>query len=214
MHRLSKVKLEWTSSFAYAIGLLTTDGNLSKDGRHLNMTSKDEDQIITFKKCLGLQNKIGRKTRAHSREKKYYQVQFGDTNFYEFLLTIGLKPAKSKTLGKLSIPDKFFADFFRGCIDGDGNINIARHPESRHPQLRVRLFSASPLFLDWIIERVRKLTGIQGGWIEQHETIFRLSFGKADSIKIFSFIYYDGVEYYLKRKYATVEKFGRVAELV
>ncbi|PIZ81282.1 MAG: hypothetical protein COY02_02875, partial [Parcubacteria group bacterium CG_4_10_14_0_2_um_filter_41_6] len=101
MRRLSKVKIEWSPDFAYAIGLLATDGNLSKDGRHINMTSKDEEMISVFKKCLSIQNKTGRKCRGGSKEKKYFQVQFGDKNFYNFLMSLGLTPAKSKTLGPL-----------------------------------------------------------------------------------------------------------------
>jgi len=57
MKRQNKVKIQWSSNFAYAIGLLTTDGNLSKDGRHLNLTSKDKDLINIFKGCLGIKNK-------------------------------------------------------------------------------------------------------------------------------------------------------------
>jgi len=30
----------WSADFAYAVGLLTTDGSLSIDGRHINLTSK------------------------------------------------------------------------------------------------------------------------------------------------------------------------------
>jgi hypothetical protein len=37
---------------------------------------------------------------------------------------IGLTPAKSLTLGPLSVPDEYFADFFRGCIDGDGTMLV------------------------------------------------------------------------------------------
>ncbi len=48
-----------SADFAYVIGLITTDGSLSKDGRHLNLTSKDIDQIQTFKRILNLKNKIG-----------------------------------------------------------------------------------------------------------------------------------------------------------
>src|SRR3989344_5576389 len=110
MKRLNKVKILYSSKFFYAIGLLATDGNLSKDGRHLNMTSKEKEMIITFKMCLGINNKIGRKTRGGSTVKKYFQVQFGDKNFYSYLLSIGLTPAKSKTIAQLDIPDNYFAD--------------------------------------------------------------------------------------------------------
>jgi hypothetical protein len=43
---------------------------------------------------------------------------------YDALLTIGLTPAKSLTLGPLAIPDDYFPDFFRGCIDGDGSVLV------------------------------------------------------------------------------------------
>lgn len=209
MKRLGKVKIEWSQQFAYAIGLLATDGNLSKDGRHLNMTSKDEEQIVTFKSCLGLQNRIGKKARGGSLDKKYFVLQFGDTNFYEFLIGIGLKPAKSKTLGQLLIPKEYFRDFLRGCIDGDGNINIFSHPESKNPQLRTRLYSASFPFINWIKEEIHRNTGIATGWIEGKGTtrVYKLCFAKGDSIKLLRFIYYNEMECCLSRKYKTARIF-------
>ena len=47
-----KVKIEWSPDFAYAIGLITTDGNLSPDGRHVNFTSKDLELIKNFHRGL------------------------------------------------------------------------------------------------------------------------------------------------------------------
>ena len=52
MKPLGKVKLEWSPEFAYAIGLLVTDGSLSKDGRHIILVSKDIEMIDNFRKCL------------------------------------------------------------------------------------------------------------------------------------------------------------------
>ena len=210
MKRLSKVKIKWSSDFAYAIGLIATDGNLSKDGRHLNMTSKDKELIIIFKKCLNIKNKIGRKTREKSKIKKYFQVQFGDKNFYEFLVSLGLSPAKSKTLGILKIPDIYFADFFRGCIDGDGNIDIHSHPESQHLQLRIRLNSASINFINWVKGKIDKLVEPKGGWIKYYSGVYVLSYGKADTIKLLNFMYYYKVRYYLKRKHKIAKQFLRV----
>jgi len=207
MKRLSKVKIQWSSNFAYAVGLIATDGNLSKDGRHLNFTSKDKELIVTFKKCLDIKNKIGRKTREKSKIKKYFQVQFGDRNFYDFLLSIGLKPAKSKILGKLKLPKKYFADFLRGCIDGDGNIDIHSHPESRHPQLRIRLNSASIDFINWVKGEITELVKPAGGWIDHYSGVYILNYGKSDTIKLLNFMYYHKVKSYLGRKYKTAKKF-------
>ena len=127
---------------------------------------------------------------------------------------MGLTPAKSKTIGSLNIPDEYFADFLRGCIDGDGNISIASHPESKHIQLRTRLFSASPLFLNWIKNKIFNQLKIKGGWIEMKSDVYVLAYAKADSIKLLNFMYYPKVENYLKRKYEIAKQFfGRVAEL-
>ncbi len=210
MRRLSKVKLEWAPSFAYAIGLIATDGNLSKDGRHMNFTSKDLVLVESFKKCLDLNNKIGRKARGYEQEKKYFQIQFGDKNFYEFLLSLGLTPTKSKTLGSLNIPDQYFADFLRGCIDGDGSIGTHSHPESRHLQLRVRLSSASRNFLEWMKVEIMRQVNINGGWIDVYRSMYVLAYGKSDSIKLLNFMYYPKAELYLHRKYIKAKPFLRV----
>jgi hypothetical protein len=37
----------------------------------------------------------------------------------------GTDARKSLTLGPLAVPDEFFADFFRGCIDGDGTVLVS-----------------------------------------------------------------------------------------
>lgn len=210
MKRLSKVRIRWSPEFAYAIGLIATDGSLSIDKRHINFTSKDGDLVELFKKCFKLHNKIGKKVRGTEKERRYFQVQFGDKNFYEFLLSIGLTHAKSKTIGCLDIIDDYFADFLRGCIDGDGSIGVFKHPESRYPQLRTRLYSASASFLEWIKEKTLDRAGIKTGWIEKSNDISVLVYAKEDSIRLLNYIYYPNVEYYLKRKYNIAKPFLRV----
>jgi len=53
-HNLPLKDYQWTSELAYVIGLITTDGCLSPNGRHLTFTSCDKQLIETFKKCLEL----------------------------------------------------------------------------------------------------------------------------------------------------------------
>ena len=115
MKLLNKTKTEWCAELAYAIGLIATDGNLSKDGRHINFTSKDKQLAGLFAKCLNLQTKITMKGNGFGKEKKYYFIQFGDKNFYNFLQKIGITPRKSKTISFVKVPAKYFFDF-RGVI--------------------------------------------------------------------------------------------------
>jgi len=182
---------------------------LSKDGRHISFTSKDIELVVAFKQCLGLSNTIGRGARGGETEKRYLRIQFGSRTFYDFLLSIGLMPAKSKILGPLRVPSKHFADFLRGCLDGDGHINVSRHPESQHLQLRLRLTSASLAFLIWIRHEIAACWGIRRGWIWTGPRAYALHYGKADSIRIFRMIYYEGVWPFLGRKWAMAERFMR-----
>ncbi|OGG44866.1 hypothetical protein A2673_03205 [Candidatus Kaiserbacteria bacterium RIFCSPHIGHO2_01_FULL_50_13] len=192
MKRKSNIDLIWSPEFAYVIGIIASDGNLSPSGRHINITSKDREMVETVKSILRLMNKIGRKARGYSKDKKYFVLQFGDINFYEFLLSIGLTPKKSKTIGAVAVPDKFFRDFLRGCFDGDGSLGTFRHPESKHPQVRLRITSASPAFLIWLLKSAQRLFVIEGGYIysPKNKSVQILSFGKADSIKILHLMYY------------------------
>ena len=102
----------------YVVGYIATDGYLSIDGRHINITSKDRDHLYKIRSALKLDNKIGRKSRVAHDEKRFSQLQFGDVKFYRFLKGLGLVSRKSLTLGPLNIDDKFFKDFFRGVING------------------------------------------------------------------------------------------------
>ena len=102
---------------AYTVGLIATDGCLSK-GHLIDLTSKDREQLENYIKCLGINNKIGKKDSGQG--KTAFRVQFRNVFFYNFLVSLGLSPAKSKTIGVLKIPNKYFFDFLRGSFDGDG----------------------------------------------------------------------------------------------
>lgn len=204
--------ISWSTNLAYVIGLITTDGCLSKDGRHIDFTSKDIEQIYNFRKCLKIKNKITRKISSYNPSGVYFRIQFGNVKFYRFLLSIGLQPNKSKTIGTLKIPPKYFPDFLRGHLDGDGNISVVKHPESQYPQLRIRFHSASLVHLSWIKKCAKTYLKLKGGFIENSlstTNVARLVFAKTDAVQLLSYLYYNGVEYYLKRKYNTISGFPR-----
>lgn len=204
----------WSSGLAYVVGLIAADGNLSPDARHISFTSKDKILAETVKRILKLDNKISMKARGGETVKKYYVTQFGSVDFYKFLLSVGLTPAKSKTLQRLEIPTEYFQHFLRGCIDGDGNICEFKHPQSRQGQLRVRLASASQVFLAWIHEEIRKHVQVSGGWIyhDKRKSVMSLTFAKSDSIRILSYIYAESRNDFLPRKQKTVTKYLAVKD--
>lgn len=194
----SRSSLAWSPELAWAIGLIATDGNLSPDGRHLSIPSKDLDLLESLRSCLGLQNRVVERVNGKGH---IYRLQWGDRGFYDWLLSIGLTPAKSLTLGPLVVPDEYFADFFRGCIDGDGSILVytdryhaAKNERYVYQRLYVSLVSASRPFVEWIQRTVRALVGIQGVVNVKKKQGYRplwvLRYAKTESLRVLRWMYY------------------------
>jgi len=213
MKPLSKISIIWSPQLAYAIGLITTDGCLIKDGRHINLTSKDKEQIDNFKFCLNLTNKIGKKARGGEEEKKYYVLQFGDVNFYKFLLSIGLMPNKSKILANIKIPNKYFFDFLRGHFDGDGSSYSYWDNRWKSSFMFYTVFvSASKNHINWLKETITKNLKIKGHITKSvSNSAYQLKYAKTESLKLLAKIYYNNKVICLKRKKIKIENILSIA---
>ena len=212
--KLPNKNFVWDSKLAYVVGLLVTDGNLSKDRRHINFRSSETPLLNTFKNCLGLKNKIG-----YTEGQRGQRIQFGNVQFYNWLLKIGLTPAKTHTIGKIEIPDLFFKDFLRGHLDGDGSItaytdryNFYKGRNYTNKRIFVRFISASKKHIDWLRQKITKFAGVKGAFIVNkpksinHVPIYEIKFAKKESIKLLKWIYYGRNISCLKRKRVIAEK--------
>lgn len=208
MKPLGKIKIKWSPEFAYAIGLLVTDGSLSKDSRHIVLVSKDKEMIENFMKVLDFQNKIGRHSRGSSIDKKYFRVQFGDVNFYNFLLKIGLMPNKTKIIGDVKIPDKYFFDFLRGHFDGDGSFYSYWDPRWRSSYMFYTiLISASKNHIEWLQKFIYKFLKIKGYITKSvNDSVYQLRYAKVESLKLLSKLYYNSNIVCLSRKRLKIRK--------
>jgi hypothetical protein len=187
----------WTRELAYAIGIITTDGCLSQDGRHLTVSSKDFQLLDTVRACLGLRASITPYRGGNGRT--YLHMQWSSRRFHVWLVELGLMPAKSKRLAALAIPDEYFVDFLRRCIDGDGSIvsyvdryHVAKNPKYVYTRLNVSLVSASPPFLEWVQSTARRLLHV-AGVITRNDGRGRVSvlkYGKYASIGVLEQLYY------------------------
>lgn len=163
----------------YVIGLIATDGNLSKDGRHINITSKDVDHLEKVKVALLINNKISMKGNGTCKDKIYGFLQFSDAVFYRYLLSIGIMTRKSLRLQKIIVPNKQFRHFLRGVIDGDGNIHKWIHPQNHVEQWELRIYSASPLFINWLYAETCRMFGVKGIVVtNKSKRMFVIKFGK------------------------------------
>jgi len=214
--RAHPARLGWTAELAYAVGLTATDGNLSSDGRHMSLVSKDREVVETYRRCLEASTPV-RSIRSR-KGRTLYRVQWCDRTLYDWLVAIGLMPAKSLRLGPLAIPDERFADFFRGCIDGDGSIVVytdryhhARRDSYVYQRLYVSLVSASRPFVEWIRATLGRLVGISGGIHDSRRRarrpIFVLRYAKTESLRLLKWMYYSTEVPCLARKRIKAEPF-------
>ena len=183
----------------YLVGLITSDGCLSSDGRHINITSEDYSFLRGLKKELELANRIGVKNRR--RTKQAYQIQLANVNFYNFLLSIGLMQNKSLTLEQVSVPEGYFPNFLRGLIDGDGGMQRWIHPTNKREQWNLRIASGSIKFLEWLQDDIEKIIGVTGRLHKESPTRFRLKYGKMAARVIVRKCYHEGC-FGLERKIA------------
>lgn len=199
-----KIKLSWSSDFAYAIGLLTADGCLLNDGRHVDFTSKDRDLVESFCRCLNIEAKISFKYSGAG--KQYNRVQFSDVLFREFLVSIGLTPRKSKIITKVDLPDQFFADFLRGYFDGDGTSYSYYDPNYPNSyRFYISFMSASPAYLYWLRAKICTFVGISGHFSRaKAKNHLQLRFSKSEAVRLCRFMYYEENITCLKRKHLKI----------
>lgn len=195
---------EWTPELAYAIGLLVTDGSMSSDGRHIMLRSAEKEQIENFKKCLKIDNKIGISNNSGWSKNISYRIQIGNVLLYRWFLTIGIYPNKTYSIGAINIPDKYFKDFLRGHLDGDGCItsyqdhyNTFKKPDYIYTRLFIRFISASKTHIIWLRDNIRRIINVKGDLCElkpkrnyQTTSIWQLKFMKKASLKLIPWIYY------------------------
>jgi len=167
-------RLQWSPQFAYVVGLIASDGNLQTNSNEVRIASTDREIADMYCAALGLRphdisamnwgnpNAVEVHLRIERRPpyKEQYHILFSDHIYRAHLEAIGLTPNKSKTLGPLAIPDEYFRDFLRGEFDGDGCWSKGRQYKK---QFLLGIFtSGSRIYLEWLQENIRRLSGING----------------------------------------------------
>jgi hypothetical protein len=125
-----------------------------------------------------------------AKKQKYFHIQIGNKNFYDFLLSIGLSQNKSLTLGALEIPNQYFVDFLRGVIDGDGCIRGWIHPTNQREQWSLRIYSGSEEFIKWLNSATEQLLKVFGKIHKNASNTWVLKYGKMVAKEISRQCYY------------------------
>lgn len=193
-------EMEWDKDFAYVVGLIATDGNLSPDGRHISLTSKDRKLVLFVKKVLAPRAKIGIKKDRPDSPRRYYVVQWSSREQYQYFCSIGITPKKSLTIKKVNVPEFLYVHFLRGVFDGDGSFYAYYDKRWKNSYQYYTVFSsASKAFIDWLRTSNHRYYGIVGH-ISRGGRMFQLRYGKGESATLLEKMYHGSRILYLKRK--------------
>jgi hypothetical protein len=204
--------LTWNPSLAYVLGLMATDGCLLKDGRHLDFVSKDLPLVELFLSLVG--HKVRYRT-VTKNGRKHFAVRFSDVELYRWLISAGLTPRKSLTLGPLEFPDEFWSHVVRGLLDGDGSVAIQKRA-GRRDQLKAVFVSASRRHLEWLNLTVHEKLDIEGKICRRvrknRNDTFELRYRRVDSCHLLSALYAGSEQLRLERRFACWANYARTID--
>ncbi len=126
----------WSSSMAYVLGVIYTDGNLlpgrERDplyknlGSRFSVAQKEPELLEKVLDLMGCNAKLyfSKQTRTGN---PIYQFHVNEEEIYDDLLKLGLTPKKSRSIQFPKVPESYVRHFIRGCWDGDGSVYLERN---------------------------------------------------------------------------------------
>jgi hypothetical protein len=196
--------IKWTKEFVYYLGYLWADGNIKRTGIRLDIVESDMIEIIDdILKIDFINFNLYLRKRNNIKWKPQASLYFCNSKLYDlfFSLYFNNKSVSSPTDLLKIIPIELKRYFFNGLIDGDGSFYISKSNKNYH-------FSISSTYeQDWsyIIELFKELD------IKKYEISKRIQGKNKSSLvrianyndihKIYEYIYPNGFEIGLRRKY-------------
>ena len=193
----------WSSGMAYVLGLLFTDGCVSKTkggSYSVSLSLIDKDLLEKVRDAMGSKHPI----KSYKPQKNLYHFSFARVKLMNDLLRLGLTKNKSLTIKFPSVPDDYLRDFIRGVFDGDGSVYFERR--SKKCTLRTSFNSGSKEFIEKLEDYLMRLGMPKRRKISQQVTkngiYYSFRYGHKDSEKLFA-ILYKNIEngLFLERKY-------------
>lgn len=144
----------------YLLGAFITDGNVIQDKSRTNsfkisLSSKDKDWLEL------IQHEFEGEGRLKQTKGNQYELRLYNKKIYDWLIQHGCTPRKSLSLTMPNIPEQYFKDFLRGCMDGDGSISITHYKATKNAKtystISIYLCGSSLDFIRSISEKLNKL---------------------------------------------------------
>lgn len=209
MHSINETYFETidTNEKAYWLGFLFADGGITyRLGRpnKTNFSLKDPEPVITFKKHIESNHKLGIYDVFDKRTLKTYKrysLQISNSIFTSHVVSKGLIGKHNYATTFPNIDEKFYSHFIRGLLDGDGHVVV------NSTQNRISFLATTPI-IQHIQNYINKNLGIGLTKIfvkAQNNTgdLVHININKlSDASKLVEFLYREShPEIRLNRKY-------------
>jgi len=188
----------WSPEMAYVLGLLITDGCVSKAG-NVSLCINDRDLLEKVKIALGSEHKI----TPSNYQKGLYYFHFAREKLVRDLRKLCVVPRKSLIVKFPDVPQDFLSHFIRGVFDGDGSVFF----DKRRPKfpLRSKFVSSSESFVRKLQSSLEYL-GMPGRTIYKQRTkngwSYMFIYDHKNSVRLFNILYSEATnELFLERKY-------------
>jgi len=188
----------WSPEMAYVLGLIITDGCITRTGV-ISLDMNDKELLEKVKKVMGSAHNI-----TPSRQQKgLYHFHFAREKLVEDLHKFGIFPRKSLTVKFPDVPGDFLTHFIRGVFDGDGSVLFKK--ESKNFPLVTKFFSGSKDFIEKLEMKLQDLD-MPKRTIYQQKTknglYYTIVYGHKDSKRLFTILYKNTQNgLFLERKY-------------
>jgi predicted DNA-binding protein YlxM (UPF0122 family) len=144
-----KIFSKWSAKMAWVLGLLFTDGTITKTGVAIH--SIDFALLEKVKKLLDSSNPIAKRLQSYDKSKHIYEFAFYREKMRGDLNKLGLHERKSLNMLFPDVPEEYMRHFIRGCWDGDGSIFFEEH------KLVASYISGSKIFIERLVEELYKI---------------------------------------------------------
>ena len=189
----------WSPEMAYVLGLIITDGCISKTGT-VSLCMNDKDLLEKVKKVMKSEHKV----ESSKHQKNLYIFHFARENMVNDLKNFGIAPKKSLTVTFPNVPQEHLPDFIRGVFDGDGSIYFDKR--SKNCPIRTSFHTGSKDFIEKLEDILVRLGMPKRRQISQQKTkngiYYGIRYGHQDSLKLFNILYKNTQNgLFLDRKY-------------
>lgn len=201
----------WSHDMAYILGFLFSDGGVISDYVFkLELRRSDREILEKIKIAMDSRFKVtdyykkGNFIKSGKDKGRFIKggwssnAQFSSKYMVSKLFEYGLGRRKSLCENFPIVPLLFLPDFLRGYWDGDGSICYKINPSGNSMSLDISFHGSDHTMLKI---QVMLDPMVRGGSIHKDSGIFKLVYGKHDSIALLDWFYSTPSSLYLLRKF-------------